>query len=99
MPKRTFSRRHFVQQAASLGILSALPLPILAQIITRQPPTSPFGSSSTAEEVTEGLDLSGMNIAITGCNSGLGFETMRVLAMRGAHVIGIARTKDKAEKA
>lgn len=99
MPKRTFSRRHFVQQAATLGILSALPLPILAQIITRQPPTSPFGSSSTAEEVTEGLDLSGMNIAITGCNSGLGFETMRVLAMRGAHVIGIARTKDKAEKA
>ena len=99
MPRTTSSRRHFLQHAATLGILSVLPSPILAQIITRQPPMSPFGSSSTAEEVTEGLDLSGMNIAITGCNSGLGYETMRVLALRGAHVIGIARTQAKAEKA
>ncbi len=32
---------------------------------------------------------------VTGCNSGIGFETMRVLALRGAHVIGTARTRDK----
>ena len=40
-----------------------------------------------------------MTIAITGANSGLGYETMRVLALRGAHIIGIARTQEKADKA
>ena len=62
-------------------------------------PKGPFNATSTAEEVSEGLDLSGTNVVITGCNSGLGFETMRVLASRGAHVIGTARTAEKAEKA
>ena len=59
----------------------------------------PFGSKSTAEEVTEGLDLTGKTALITGANSGLGFETMRVLAARGAKVIGTGRTPEKAEKA
>jgi len=68
-------------------------------VLSRVPPTSKFGADSTAEEVTVGLDLSGMTYAITGANSGLGYETMRVLALRGAHVIGIARTLDKAEAA
>ena len=70
-----------------------------AKIITRQPPRSPFNSSSTAEDVTAGINLSGMTIAITGVNSGLGHETMRVLSLRGAHIIGIARTQAKADKA
>lgn len=92
-------RRRFLQHMATLGVLSALPSALLAQIITRQPPRSPFDSDSTAEEVTAGLDLSGLTIAITGANSGLGYETMRVLALRGAHIIGIARTQSKAETA
>ncbi len=92
-------RRQLLNQLATLGVLAALPATVLAQIITREPPRSPFGSNSTAEEVTEGLDLSALTIAITGCNSGLGQETMRVLALRGAHVIGIARTREKAEAA
>lgn len=92
-------RRTFLQYLATASVLSALPAGIAAQILTRQPPRSGFGSNSTAEEVTEGLDLSHLTIALTGCNSGLGFETMRVLALRGAHVIGIARTQEKAEKA
>jgi WW domain-containing oxidoreductase len=58
-----------------------------------------FGYGSTAEEVTEGLDLSGKTILVTGCNSGLGLETMRVLALRGAHVVGTARTEAKATEA
>ena len=55
-----------------------------------------FGAGSTAEDVTFGLDLSGKTFLVTGCNSGLGLETARVLALRGATVIGAARTKDKA---
>jgi NAD(P)-dependent dehydrogenase (short-subunit alcohol dehydrogenase family) len=63
------------------------------------PPQSAFGAKSTAEEVTAGLDLNGMTALVTGCNSGIGFETMRVLAGRGVHVIGAARTQEKAEEA
>jgi NAD(P)-dependent dehydrogenase (short-subunit alcohol dehydrogenase family) len=62
-------------------------------------PIGPFGADSTAEEVTAGLDLRGMTALVTGANSGLGFESMRVLALRGAHVYGTARTLDKATEA
>jgi WW domain-containing oxidoreductase len=58
-----------------------------------------FGRRSTAEDVTEGLDLRGKTAVITGVNSGLGQESMRVLAARGARVIGLARTREKAEAA
>ena len=99
MSNQLLCRRTFLQHMATVGVLSALPSSVLAQIITRQPPRSPFNSNSTAEEVTAGLDLSGLTIAITGANSGLGYETMRVLALRGAHIIGIARTQAKADAA
>jgi len=62
-------------------------------------PVGPFGSSSTAEEVTAGLDLSGKTALITGATSGLGLETLRVLALRGAHVIATGRTLEKAQQA
>ena len=60
---------------------------------------SGFGYGSTAESVTEGLDLSGQTILLTGCNSGIGKETLRVLTKRGAHVIAAARTVEKAQAA
>ena len=60
---------------------------------------SGFGYGSTAEQVTEGLSLTGKTILVTGCNSGLGLESMRVLALRGATVLGTARTLDKARGA
>jgi len=96
---KNLDRRTFLQQVGLLSALTCLPVSLLAQIISKTPPISPFDEDSTAEEVTAGLDLSGKTYAITGANSGLGYETMRVLAMRGAHVIGIARTMDKAEAA
>lgn len=60
---------------------------------------SGFGYGSTASEVTQALDLGGKTILLTGCNSGLGEESMRALASRGARVIAAARTMDKAKAA
>ena len=60
---------------------------------------SSFGYGSTAEDVTQGLSLAGKTYLVTGCNSGLGLETMRVLALRGAHVVGAARSEEKAKAA
>ena len=60
---------------------------------------SGFGYGSTAEDVTQDLDLSGSTILVTGINSGIGFETMRVLALHGARVVAAARTEEKAREA
>jgi NAD(P)-dependent dehydrogenase (short-subunit alcohol dehydrogenase family) len=62
-------------------------------------PRGPFGPQSTAEDVTAGIDLSGRSALVTGATSGLGLETMRVLALRGAHVFGTGRTLEKAAQA
>jgi len=62
-------------------------------------PQSDFDEDSTAEEVTEGIDLKGKIAVVTGCTSGIGFETMRVLAMRGCYVIGTGRTLQSAQEA
>lgn len=62
-------------------------------------PIGPFDSKSTAEEVTAGIDLAGQTALVTGCNSGIGYETTRVLALRGAHVFGSGRTLQKATDA
>ena len=59
----------------------------------------PGNKRSTAEAITEGIDLSGKTALVTGVNSGIGTETMRVLALRGARVLGTARTLDKAQAA
>lgn len=62
-------------------------------------PVGRFDGGSSAAEVTDGLDLSGRTVVITGATSGIGLETMRVLALRGAHVIGTGRTLEKAQAA
>jgi WW domain-containing oxidoreductase len=59
----------------------------------------PFGRRSTADDVLADLDLSGRTILITGCNTGIGFETFRALAHHGAHVIGLARNPEAARDA
>ena len=58
-----------------------------------------FGFNSTSDDATEGLDLTGKTYLLTGCNSGIGEDTLRVLAQSGATVIGAARTDAKAAAA
>ena len=62
-------------------------------------PLSSFDKHSTAEQVTVGIDLAGKTALVTGANSGLGLETLRVLSLRGAHVIATGRTLAKAQEA
>jgi NAD(P)-dependent dehydrogenase (short-subunit alcohol dehydrogenase family) len=61
--------------------------------------SNPFRATSTAEEVLSGADLSGKRIVVTGVSAGIGKETARALASRGAQVIGLARDLAKAEAA
>jgi WW domain-containing oxidoreductase len=68
------------------------------ELFTSKGPSG-FGYGSTAEQVTEGLSLEGKSMLVTGCNAGLGQEAVRVLALRGARVVGTARTREKAKAA
>ncbi|HTV22203.1 MAG TPA: SDR family NAD(P)-dependent oxidoreductase [Polyangiaceae bacterium] len=70
-------------------------------LLSRLKPPGPngFGYASTADEVTRGLELGGKTFLLTGCNSGLGRETLRVLSARGARVLAAARSLDKAREA
>lgn len=70
----------------------------LYELFTSKGPSG-FGYGSTAEEVTEGLSLTGKTYLVTGVGSGLGQETLRVLTLRGARVVGTARTLEKAKSA
>lgn len=84
-------RRRRLLQAGALATL-ATALPGFAR-------TPDLDATTTAEDATAGLDLRGRTIVVTGCNSGIGQETMRVLALRGAHVIGTARSQASGEAA
>ena len=91
------NRRQFISASAAGAATATLPA-CGGREPPRRPagvPVSDFSFESTAEEVTAGLDLDGMTALVTGSNSGIGYETARVLALRGARVICAARTKEK----
>jgi NAD(P)-dependent dehydrogenase (short-subunit alcohol dehydrogenase family) len=58
-----------------------------------------LGATSTTDDVLAGVDLHGKRILVTGVSAGLGVETARALAARGASIIGAARDLEKAKQA
>ncbi len=58
-----------------------------------------FGHDTTTDEVLEGIDLSGRLALVTGASGGLGEETARALASKGASVVITARDLPKADAA
>jgi NAD(P)-dependent dehydrogenase (short-subunit alcohol dehydrogenase family) len=60
---------------------------------------SKFDKDTTTEEVLDGVDLSGRRIVITGTSSGLGLESTRALASKGAAITMAARDAAKNEAA
>lgn len=71
----------------------------MAWLLRRSASVNPsgFSSSSTAEEVTLGIDASNLTAIVTGASSGIGAETARLLAMRGAQVVMAVRTVSAGE--
>jgi len=57
-----------------------------------------FGRDTTTAEVIEGIDLDGKLALVTGGSGGLGAETARALASKGARVVITARDVAKGEK-
>jgi NAD(P)-dependent dehydrogenase (short-subunit alcohol dehydrogenase family) len=60
---------------------------------------SEFGKTTTADEVLEGMDLTGRRFVITGAASGLGRESARALATHGAVVTVLARNQERVSEA
>ena len=56
---------------------------------------SGFGATSTTDDVLQGIDLAGRRFLVTGSSGGLGLETSRALASRGATVVMAARDAAK----
>ncbi len=60
---------------------------------------SEFDAQSTTDQVLAAHDLSGQTAFITGGASGLGQETARAMAAKGAHVVLAARDQSKLDEA
>ncbi|MEL6529977.1 MAG: SDR family NAD(P)-dependent oxidoreductase [Pseudomonadota bacterium] len=60
---------------------------------------SDFGATSTTDDVLADKNLSGKTVFVTGGNSGLGLETGRAMAAKGAHVVLAGRDQAKLDEA
>lgn len=61
-----WTRRRFVHGGVALALAG--------QARAQSVPWSAFGATSTAKEVTAGIDLAGKTAVVTGCNSGIGAD-------------------------
>jgi NAD(P)-dependent dehydrogenase (short-subunit alcohol dehydrogenase family) len=61
-------------------------------------PMRELGFESTTDDVLDGVDLTGVNVVVTGTSAGLGVETARALDAHGATVVGVVRDVDKARR-
>ncbi|MCA1749234.1 MAG: SDR family NAD(P)-dependent oxidoreductase [Sphingomonadales bacterium] len=62
----------------------------------QQPVGSPFGAKTDGAEVVADIDLAGKTAIVTGGYSGIGLETVRALAGRGAAIVVPVRDMEKA---
>src|SRR5437868_5663943 len=72
---------------------------VCCMLTPQQPIGSGFGFESTADDVLEGIDLTGKLAIVTGGYSGIGIETTRALVSHGARVVVPARRVDTARSA
>ena len=54
-----------------------------------------FDFSSTTDQVLDGIDLSGVSVLVTGAGSGLGAETVRAMAAKGAAITLAGRNRQQ----
>jgi NAD(P)-dependent dehydrogenase (short-subunit alcohol dehydrogenase family) len=70
----------------------------MAKARDRQQGRDGFGHDTTTDEVLDGIDLAGKLAVVTGGSGGLGAETARALASKGAAVVLTARDLAKGER-
>lgn len=82
------------------GLFLCVAVVVLALVWQFMPPNHFRGQFPTAQDMANaGGNLTGINFIVTGSNTGIGLETVRVLALQGATVIMGCRNTAKAEAA
>ena len=92
-------RRKFILMSGAATTVALSACAGTKKMPTEGVPRSNFDDKSTADEVLADIDLAGKLVVVTGCTSGIGFETMRALASRGAWVVGTSRSLESATQA
>jgi len=84
-----------------LSVIAILLALLVGALIHRRQWIGPsrYGFSTVADEIAKDGNFSGKVALVTGATSGLGWESARVLALRGVRVFVCGRSLEKAEKA
>jgi NAD(P)-dependent dehydrogenase (short-subunit alcohol dehydrogenase family) len=96
------TRRGFIQGGTAVAVAGTASACSRGDDVKVRPegvPVSAFDKKTSATDAIAGIDLAGKTVLVTGATSGLGLESMRVLAGAGASVLGTGRTLAKAREA